>query len=138
MRWMALDYGQKRIGVSWTDPLRMAAHPQPFIANTPEALDQIVALIQQQTVSLLIVGLPLTMKGTDSAMTMEARGFAQALSARTDVRIELYDERLTSSQAEAMLIQDNVSREKRKTLVDSLAATLLLEAYMREQEMGAL
>lgn len=132
MRILALDYGRKRIGVSLSDPLKITAQPQPYITQSKKALENIVQLIHQSSVETIVVGLPLTMKGTDSEMTKEVRNFASQLESLVAVPVVLYDERCTSSQANNILIEANVRREKRKEIVDSMAATILLQAYLSE------
>ncbi|MCB1197987.1 MAG: Holliday junction resolvase RuvX [Deltaproteobacteria bacterium] len=132
MRILALDYGRKRVGVALTDPLAIIAQPLPFMAMHKEIITDIIGLIQDKQVAKIIVGLPLTMKGTDSEMTQEARDFARSIEQACSVPVVLYDERCTSSSANDALLQGNVSRQKRKQLVDSIAASILLQAYLEE------
>lgn len=131
-RILALDYGTKRVGVAMSDPLGITAQPQAFFPVTEHLFDTIGAFIESQSVGKVVLGLPLTMKGTDSKMTIEVRAFAEKLQEFLQVPVELYDERCTSDSANRALIEGNVSRKRRKDLVDSIAATILLQAYLQE------
>ena len=132
MRILALDYGRKRVGVALTDPLGMIAQPQPYLTHDKNLISNIQAVIKEKGVEKIVLGLPLTMNGTDSEMTREVRTFAQKIQPLFEQPIVLYDERCTSSSANQVLLEGNVSRQKRKEKVDSIAAAILLQAYLEE------
>ena len=132
MRILALDYGRKRIGVAISDPLGITAQPQPYLPASKKIIEEVQTLVQVKQIEKIIVGLPLTMKGTDSEMTIEVRAFTKNLQEKILIPIELYDERCTSDSANRLLIEANVSRQKRKEVVDSIAAAILLQSYMME------
>jgi len=133
-RLLAIDYGQKRVGIAWTDMLGLSAYPQPFLPNNDQLMPSLKQMIQTSSVGKVILGLPLTLRGTDSKMTLEVRAFGSRLEQYISVPVIFYEEGLTSDNANTFLIQANVSRQKRKTLVDSIAAAILLESFLKEHQ----
>jgi putative Holliday junction resolvase len=131
VRILAIDYGRKRIGLALSDPLRIIAQPHGFLENNNEFSSKFLKLIQEQEISEIVVGLPRSMDGTESEMTREARAFADRLRKLSPLPIHLYDERLTSMQAERALIEGDMRREKRKLSRDAVAASLLLQAFLK-------
>ncbi len=131
-RILALDVGKKRIGLAVSDILRVSAQGLPTfqrgrIRDDLAALD---ALIKEREVSVLLVGNPLHMSGSESRQSEYTREFAERLQDYVQVPLVYWDERLTSSEAERMLKQAGASLEQRKKAVDRLAAVLLLESYL--------
>ena len=135
---LGLDVGDVRVGVARTDELGFAAHPVGvFTRGTLEAdLQHVVGLIAEHEASRVVVGLPLRMDGTDSPQTAKVRAFAEALGAAVPVPVELADERLTTVQAEEMLRQAGVKSRKRRKRVDAMAAQVILQDWLSEQEPG--
>lgn len=129
---MALDYGRKRVGVAVCDALGITVTPLAFLPMHKGVAKDIQRIIQERSIEEIILGLPLNMQGEDSAMTQEVRAFGQTLQDMVSIPVHLYDERLTSQQAEQMLIENKQSRQKRKTTIDSAAAAVLLRAYLEE------
>ncbi|MHB9154724.1 MAG: Holliday junction resolvase RuvX [Endomicrobiales bacterium] len=132
-RIMAIDYGRKRIGIAVSDPLGITARPLEVLERKAlkSDLDRIAFLVKEFEVSLIVIGLPLNMNGTPGILTEEVKGFAAHLTERTGLAVEFLDERLTTWQAERMLIEEaDVPREKRKKLRDKVAASLILQAYL--------
>jgi len=101
MRVLALDYGSARTGCAVSDPTATLATPlEPIAAaGTAKGIGRVAALVREREVELVVVGLPLTLAGGDSAQTTATREFAQRLARRLDVPVELYDERFTTSIA---------------------------------------
>ena len=130
MKILSLDYGTKRVGLATCDALEITVNPKGFFENNKDLFEKLKQFIQQEQIQKVILGLPLSMDGSSSAMTHEVKLFHQNLSAYLNVPIEFWDERLTSHEAQKILIDQNVRRQKRKTLVDGLAACLLLEDYL--------
>jgi putative holliday junction resolvase len=123
MRVLALDHGSARCGVAVSDPTGTLATPLASVER-PESrrgLDELVRLASEHDVELVLVGLPLTLRGEEGAQAAEARAFADRLAARMPIPVELYDERLTTRQAE---------RTGGSADLDSRAAAHLLEAYL--------
>jgi putative holliday junction resolvase len=122
-RIVALDYGSARCGVAVSDPTGTLATPLEPIArpNTRKGLNRLLAAIRAHAPARVVVGLPLSLAGGDSAQTAEARAFAERLAALLDVPVELYDERFTTTLAQQ---RPGASAE------DSRAAAVLLEEWL--------
>ncbi|MGE4554038.1 MAG: Holliday junction resolvase RuvX [Desulfovibrionaceae bacterium] len=134
MRALAIDFGLKRVGLAVCDPEGLLASPYGLIERTTRAklFDDLLDILQKEGVERVVVGLPLDLEGRDTETTRQARNFAASLARRTDVPVELYDERLTSAQAEDQLREAGIRCPKRrKTRLDSQAATVLLESWLR-------
>ncbi len=131
-RILALDLGKRRIGIAISDALRMTAQGLDTLVRTNIRSD-ILALqeiIASRDVSLVLIGNPLHMSGHDGAGSAFARDFAERLSAHTGVAVRLWDERLTTVEAQRVLRQSGASIEKRARAVDKLSAVILLESYL--------
>ena len=130
-RILALDIGHKRIGVAVSDPALIAAHPHGFIERKGDERDieEIVKLAEQLGAGKIVVGLPVRTDGTEGKEAKMAREFAKKLKER-GLDVILWDERFTTVQAERILIEQGVRREKRKYRRDAIAASLLLESYL--------
>lgn len=122
-RVLALDHGSARCGCALSDPSGTLATPLPVIRRPDEqaGLDAVAAVVAEREVERVVVGLPLTLAGEEGAQAREARGFADALTERLAVSVELYDERLTTKLAE---------RSGGPGDADSRAAAHLLESWL--------
>jgi putative Holliday junction resolvase len=134
-RTLALDVGDKRIGVAITDPLGVTAHPLFTIHRTSFRADlkSIARFIRQHKVQVLVVGNPLHSDGSPSPQSAKATAFAEALrEAHTDLEHHLLDERLTTHAAHELLghLSGRSDRLDRQHLIDQVAATLLLESFL--------
>ena len=132
MRILALDHGTKRIGVAVSDETRTIAQPLEFIPAEPFAdfLARLRQLIREKEIGLILVGLPRNMDGSYGPAALKVQEFVAALKGVVAVPIKTWDERLTSAQANRVLIQGNVRRDKRKEKVDAMAAAILLQSYL--------
>ena len=132
MRILALDHGTKRIGVAVSDELKMIAQPLEYILAEPSAdfLTRLKELIHEKEVELILVGMPRNMDGTYGPAAQKVQEFVVVLKGALSVPIKFWDERLTSAQANRLLIQGNVRRNKRKEKVDKMAAAILLQSYL--------
>ncbi|MCU0787839.1 MAG: Holliday junction resolvase RuvX [Verrucomicrobia bacterium] len=132
MRILALDHGSVRIGVALSDELKMIASPLEYIPAHPfdGFLTRLQDLIREKEVELILIGMPRNMDGTYGPAAQKVKEFIEQLRAATPVPLRAWDERLTSAQANRMLIQGNVSRKDRKQVVDKMAAALLLQSYL--------
>jgi putative Holliday junction resolvase len=131
-RILALDPGSKRIGVALSDEMRWIA--QPLETFERRTLDDDVAhigqLIHDHDVGQVIMGMPLRLDGTMGTAAEQVEKFKAHLEEALSISIVAWDERLTSKSAEAMLIEADVSRKKRKGAVDRVAAAILLQSYL--------
>ena len=132
MRILALDHGSKRIGVAVSDETKTIAQPLEFIPAEPFAgfLERLRQLIREKEVDLILVGLPRNMDGSYGPAVLKVQAFVAALQNAVTIPIKTQDERLTSVQANRVLIQGNVRRNKRKEKVDQTAAAILLQSYL--------
>ena len=133
MRIMAIDYGDVRTGIAISDPLGMMAGFTTVIhAYTPEkTASQIQALISQHQVEELVMGYPKNMDGSEGPRAAMYRSFAALLEQTTGMKPVLWDERRTTVDAHRILSENNVRGKKRKNTVDAVAASLILEGYLR-------
>jgi putative Holliday junction resolvase len=124
MRVLALDYGSARCGCAISDPTGTLATPIDVVERpaTRRGLARLADLVREREVDLVVVGLPLTLRGTDSDQTREARAFADTLGERVGVPVELYDERFTTAIAERT--------GGDATSEDSRAAAVMLEDWL--------
>jgi putative Holliday junction resolvase len=127
MRVLALDYGKARCGCAVSDPTGVLATPLEEVraAGTRRGMARLRALAEELGAERVVVGLPLTLAGEDSAQTVETREFAARLADRLEVPVELYDERLTTRLAE---------RTGGRASEDSRAAAHLLESWLSRQD----
>jgi putative Holliday junction resolvase len=124
LRVLALDYGAARCGVAVSDPTGTLATPlEPVLRpGTKNGLKRLVEMVQDLGAELVVVGLPVSLRGGDSAQTREVRQFADRLDARVGVPVELYDERFTTSLAQ---------QAGGEASLDSRAAAILLDEWLR-------
>ena len=132
MRILALDHGTKRVGIALSDELKLIAQPLEFVAAEPFAglLARLNELIRDKQVELILVGLPRNLNGSYGPAALKVQSFVATLRGALTVPIETWDERLTSAQANRLLIEGNVRRDKRKQKVDQTAAAILLQSYL--------
>ena len=132
MRKLGIDYGDARIGLAISDPLGMFASGLETYKTVSREKDlQYVAnVINQNDVDIFVVGLPLNMDGTEGVRVEKTKEFCTQLKPLIKAEIVYNDERLTTVSAEKMLIESNVRREKRKTVIDKLAACLILQSWL--------
>ena len=132
MRVLALDHGTVRIGVALSDELKMIASPLEYIPAEPftEFLVRLRQLLSEKEVEQIVVGMPRNMDGSYGPAAEKVRQFIEQLRGELTIPIRTWDERLTSSQANRILIQGNVRRDKRKETVDKMAAAILLQSYL--------
>ena len=131
MRVMAIDYGKKRVGIALSDPLGVISQPLTTIkVKSQKALfGQILEIIQQSDVGLVIIGNPLSHKGEATKMSEQISRFMKQLKKMTDIEIKLWDERFTSQYA--MNLMKEIKVKKQKDLVDQVAASIMLDEYLR-------
>jgi putative Holliday junction resolvase len=131
-RILALDVGKKRIGLAVSDPLRVTAQGLNTFHRTRirDDLRQLKEMVEQLSIVVLLVGIPLHMSGDESRQSEYTRDFAERLSEHTSIPVVYWDERLTSMEAERLLKSAGTTLDDRKRAVDRLAATLLLESYL--------
>ena len=137
-RKMGIDYGDKRIGIALTDQLCIISSPFEVYKNVSieDSLNHITQLIKQYNVDEVAMGLPLNMDGTEGERAILHRKFGEELANLSGVKVYFIDERLTSAEAEEILISSGVRREKRKELIDKISAQLILQSYIDNKKRG--
>jgi putative Holliday junction resolvase len=131
-RILALDFGKRRIGLAVSDELGITAQGLPTLQRTNKAqdLDALGQLIRERGVTLVVMGQPLHMSGTEGRQANYAAQFARTLETHAQVKVRLWDERLTTVEANRVLKQSGVSRQKQRAAVDRLSAVLILQSYL--------
>jgi putative Holliday junction resolvase len=135
-RILGLDMGAKRIGVAVSDPLGITAQGlEVWVRRGRSAdLDHLLKVARDYQVQQIVVGLPRHMNGQPGAAAGEIMEFAGALGEALGAEVIFWDERLTTAAAERLLIQADVSRRRRRQVVDQLAAVLILQSYLDSRE----
>lgn len=131
-RILALDYGARNLGLAVSDELRLTAQGLPTYrrSNKKNDLDHIRRLIRQYGVTEIVMGLPLRMSGDQGIQAEKVQDFAEELRRKFKLPVQLFDERLTSVQANRVLRESEMSIRRRAEVVDQLAAVLILQAYL--------
>ncbi|MBU1006457.1 MAG: Holliday junction resolvase RuvX [Candidatus Omnitrophica bacterium] len=131
-RILALDVGEKRIGAAISDALNTIAQGIETIErkDTKSAIIKIKELLKEHDITKIVIGMPFNMDGTKGKSAHLMEEFVDLIKAETKVSVETVDERLTTAQGERMLVEADVSRKKRKTSIDKIAAQLILQMYL--------
>ena len=133
-RVLGIDYGDSRIGLAMSDPLKIIASPFKTIRNegNENCLQVFQSLIKEKDVEAIVVGFPIGLKGQETAQTKKVREFADLLYA-LKLPIRLEDERLSSVSAEKSMIQQNIKTGHNKGLIDRRAAAIILQQFLDKQ-----
>jgi len=130
-RVLALDVGSVRIGVALSDPLGIVAQPFEVIdRRETEPFARILALIAEHGVERVIVGRPVRLSGEAGQAVAAIEAFVRELTPKVSVPIELWDERLSTAQAERAMIEGGARRDKRRQNIDKVAAAIILQSYL--------
>lgn len=131
-RLAAIDYGTVRLGVAITDPDQRLASPLENYTRRSKDADAawLAELAKNDRIVGFVVGLPVHLSGDESQKSREARQFAKWVGEVTSLPVALFDERFTSAQAEALLMEAEMTKKRRKERLDKLAAQILLAAYL--------
>ncbi|RYL91535.1 Holliday junction resolvase RuvX [Sporolactobacillus sp. THM7-4] len=139
MRIMGLDFGTVTVGVAVSDPLGFTAQGIETINYVEHKknlmFERLTDLIEKYQVQAIVVGLPKDLIGTESERAVASRAFAKSLRRRYRLPVDLWDERLTTMAAERILIEADVSRKKRKKVIDKEAAVLILQSYLDKKRL---
>lgn len=132
MRILGLDYGDRKIGVAISDAFGWTAQGVEVIdrKRTKDVDARIAELIRELEVTEIVIGLPKNMNGSVGPRGQLSMEFAESLKESVQLPVHLWDERLTTVSAERTLIEADVSRKKRKLVVDKMAASLILQNYL--------
>lgn len=134
-RILAVDYGEKRVGLAISDELQITASPLTTLlrSSDDQIISQIIQLAQKYRVGKIVIGLPMRTDAKRGEMEQRVRGFAKKLRCRTKIPVVFFDERFTTRIAEQVLLEADLSRQKRKRVHDKLAAVILLQSYLESK-----
>ncbi len=134
-RILGIDPGEKRIGLAMSDPLGITAQGLPTIQvkSPADAVEQISRVAREADVKRIVVGLPLNMDGSEGEQAKRAHFLGSQLEELLELPVIFRDERLTSRQAELVLLEADMRRDKRKENIDRLAAQIILQSYLDEE-----
>lgn len=134
-RVLAIDLGTVRVGLALSDPLRITGQPMGHLKRSALGKDlrALIDIVREKDVSTVVLGHPLLMSGLTGERALDAEKFADRLRAALACPVVLWDERLTTVQAERALREGNVDGRKRRTIVDAAAAALLLQSWLDAQ-----
>ncbi len=138
MRGLGLDVGERRIGVSLSDPEGILAMPLTVVdvRTEEEALERIAALAREHEVDRVVVGLPLSMEGNMGLQAQRVAAFADTLAERMEIPVDTWDERLSTVAAGRALTEAGVKRGKKRKRLDSVAACPILQGYLDRWRSG--
>lgn len=136
-RILAIDYGEKRLGLALSDPLGITAQPLDIIERKSVADDIRIlrALRDEKDITGIVLGMPANMDGTPGMLAEKIRAYGSKLSEELSLPVSYVDERLTTMEADRMLTEEaDVSRGKRRQVRDKIAASLILQAYLDSKQ----
>ena len=137
-RVLAIDLGERRMGLAVSDPLGLTAQGLPTVErrNRREDMNYLKSLARRHGVSAIIVGNPINMDGTAGPQSEAARQFASRLERHVELPVQLWDERLTSVEANRVLREGGLDHEDRARAVDQVAAVLLLQNFLEAKRLA--
>ena len=132
MRVLGIDLGERTLGLALSDPGRILASALRTIRRTSESkdLEELARVIEEHEVTEIVVGHPLNMNGSRGPQAMKAEAFAELLRERFRLPVQLWDERLSTVAAERTLLEADLSRKKRKKVIDHVAAAFFLQGFL--------
>ena len=129
-RRLGVDVGRARVGVAVCDPDGLLATPVATLARDPRTLDALAPIVGEHDPLEIVVGLPLSLDGSDTASTADARGMAAEISARFGLPVRLVDERLTTNLAQQALRSSGRDARRQRPVVDQVAAVIILQTAL--------
>ncbi|MEW6507290.1 MAG: Holliday junction resolvase RuvX [Bacteroidota bacterium] len=132
-RILAIDYGEKRIGIAITDPLNIFAYPLTTFINNSDFIQKLKSVLEQYKVAKILIGNPVKENGSESRIFNMIINLKNEIEAVFNITVEIIDERYSSEIARQRIIESVKSKKKRrnKSLVDKNAAAVILEDYLR-------
>jgi len=136
-RTLGIDHGEARIGLAISDELGMLAHPLETIHTgaTADPVERIAQIVARDKIGMIILGLPRNMNGTYGPAAEKVRAFAELLRAKVPCEVKLWDERLTSVAAQKSLHASGRNTKQSRSVIDQVAAQLILQGYLDSQAM---
>ena len=136
MKCLGMDLGTKTLGLAISDKLGIIANPYKTLKydDLSSLIDEVIKIIDSEHIEVLVLGYPKNMNNTLGSAVERTEEFKSKLESKTNKRIELIDERLSTVEAENILISSDMSRKSRKEVIDSVAASIILDTYLRRIE----
>ncbi len=136
MRYMALDVGDRRIGVAVSDPTGLIARPVTVVRRTSRAADfaRFAEIAETHAVDALVIGLPLNMDGTEGSQAAWVHDYGAALAEALDLPLRFWDERLTTEEAKDVLRAQGKRPREHEGWIDAVAASVILQSFLNAQE----
>jgi len=131
MRYLAIDYGEKRTGLAICDSAETLATPLAVTREQKGLLRKIADIVKNENVEAIVLGLPLSMDGSESSQTRRVLDFAEQLKQHLEIPVHLQDERLSSFSAERELALGKLTRGQKRKRLDAVAAAAILEAFLQ-------
>jgi len=135
MRILGLDLGTKSLGIAVSDDTNTFALPLKTIKfnSFKESLDEVLKIIEEKNIGLIVLGLPKNMNASLGEAAQRSIEYKNFLEKETNIKIVLEDERLSTVEAERFLLNEDMSRKKRKKYIDSVAASVILDTYLKKR-----
>ena len=132
MRYLAIDHGQKRTGLAVSDASEILVSPHSVIEtqNEDELLKRIISIIDEEKIEAVVIGLPFNMDGSEGPCAEKVRAFGKLLADRLQIQVLFHDERLSSFEAEQLIIDLELTRKKKKKRLDAIAAAEILKCFL--------
>jgi len=134
LRIMGLDLGNKTIGIAISDPLFITAQAVKVIIRSAKEMEELSSFIGEYEISRIVLGYPRNMNGTLGERARLSEEFAEKLKVHFGLPVILWDERLSTAGARRTLLEADLSRAKRKKVIDKIAAVLILQGYLDSQQ----
>ena len=136
MRCLGMDLGTKTLGLALSDNTGLIAYPYKVIRynNTDELINEVIEIINKEKVECLVLGLPKNMNNSLGFASKRSLDFKNLLEDKSQMEVQLVDERLSTVEAENILIESDVSRKKRKKVIDEMVACIILDTYLRRNK----
>jgi putative Holliday junction resolvase len=137
MKALGMDLGTRTLGLATSDRLGMIASPYKTIRyeDINTLVDEVLEIIKNEKIEVLVLGYPKNMNNTEGPAVERTNNFKNLLESKTDLEINLIDERLSTVEAENYLLEEDMSRKNRKGVIDAVAASVILDTYLRQQEI---
>ena len=137
MRYLGLDLGSRTLGVAISDPTGLIASSYTIIRHNEEydkLISEVDSIVKDKKIDEIVLGLPKNMNNTIGPKGELSYKFKEKIESELNIPVHLIDERLTTKQATDLLISNDTSRKKRKKVIDSVAATIILQSYLDKKE----
>ncbi len=138
MKFLGVDHGTVRIGLAVSDEMGMIATPLAVvrIKSIADGIDHIISRVETHQVGMIVVGMPFRLDGSPGQAADAVRKFADQLAGRTEIPVDLWDERMTTVQAERSMIDADMTRKSRKKRIDAVAAQMMLQSYLDARRLS--